>query len=144
MVHRSGESHRPSCRLSGADCAGMMLGLSQEKLGEGARHHVFSRSRSNEKGTKPHQRQQAANLISPRFLQVPVAFFFEGPFRYPQSDHHKKPGGGLVRLTDCRWAEIDTLSSPVANWAGAHPVLSLRIDDPKIRRSNRGRWSEQN
>jgi transcriptional regulator with XRE-family HTH domain len=99
----------------------MMLGMSQEKLGD-ALDLTFQQVQKYEKGTN---RIGASRLQSiAHILQVPVSFFFEGA------------PSGVVQLTP-----VGEVPSPafVSDFLGSSEGLALtkafmRIKDPKIRR----------
>jgi transcriptional regulator with XRE-family HTH domain len=102
----------------------MMLGMSQEKLGD-ALTLTFQQVQKYEKGTNRigASRLQQISLI----LQVPVAFFFEGA-------PHLADGGIMVE-------NLETAPSPtyVSDFLATSDGLSLtkafmRIPDPKLRR----------
>ena len=100
----------------------MMLGMSQEKLGD-ALELTFQQVQKYEKGTNrigASRLQQISHI-----LQVPVAFFFEGAPHFP--------GGGRAGLEDA--------PSPtyVSDFLATSDGLSLtkafmRIPDAKLRR----------
>ena len=102
----------------------MMLGMSQEKLGD-ALALTFQQVQKYEKGTNrigASRLQQISHI-----LQVPVAFFFEGA-------PHLADGGIMVE-------NLETAPSPtyVSDFLATSDGLSLtkafmRIPDPKLRR----------
>lgn len=105
----------------------VMLGMSQEKLGESL-GLTFQQVQKYEKGTN---RIGASRLqqIS-RTLDVPPAFFFEGA---PTIDAAPHADGGQLRVAE------DSNSSYVADFLSTSEGLHLnmafaRIQDPKVRK----------
>jgi transcriptional regulator with XRE-family HTH domain len=105
----------------------MMLGFSQEKLGE-ALGITFQQIQKYEKGTN---RISASKLqLISSILQVPVAFFFEG-LPLPQSETTEAAVAGPTDGLSV--AEIDSFLASRDGLALTRAFV--RIDDPKIRRS---------
>jgi transcriptional regulator with XRE-family HTH domain len=126
MVHRSASpiDHHVGSRVR---MRRMMLGFSQEKLGE-ALGITFQQIQKYEKGTN---RISASKLqLISSILQVPVAFFFEG-LPLPQSETTEPAAAGPADGLSV--AEIDTFLASRDGLALTRAFV--RIDDPKIRRS---------
>jgi transcriptional regulator with XRE-family HTH domain len=126
MVHRSASpiDHHVGARVR---MRRMMLGLSQEKLGE-ALGITFQQIQKYEKGTN---RISASKLqLISTLLQVPVAFFFEG-LPLPQSETAEPAAAGPADGLSV--AEIDSFLASRDGLALTRAFV--RIDDPKIRRS---------
>ena len=106
----------------------IMLGMSQEKLGE-ALGLTFQQVQKYEKGTN---RVGASRLqqIS-EILQVPVSFLFEGgPSGVPGPDAGQRAAGALA--LGCGVGQ--RLFQPASNLPGNRSTVNLHFADPLVQR----------
>ena len=107
----------------------MMLGLSQEKLGE-ALGITFQQIQKYEKGSN---RISASKLqLISVFLQVPASFFFEG---IPLSKQEADAAADALPVTDMDTLSVTDINEFLASRDGlALTRAFMRIDDAKLRR----------